>query len=86
MFPRIDSADAGRCRGPTHLRYPPAGDRGVATYNRIVPVRARPGRADRADDEVLGVVQIETLGAAVAASTRSPPSTVSTCCSSDPAT
>jgi 4-hydroxy-2-oxoheptanedioate aldolase len=49
MFPRVDSAAQAR-ECVRHLRYPPAGDRGVATYNR-------------SDTDVLGIVQIETLPA-----------------------
>src|SRR3712207_3176722 len=33
MFPHVDSADEAR-EAVRRLRYPPAGDRGVATYNR----------------------------------------------------
>jgi 4-hydroxy-2-oxoheptanedioate aldolase len=59
MFPRIDTADeAAAC--VRHLRYPPAGDRGVATYNRMCQYGLDPGALDRSDGDVLGVVQIET--------------------------
>ena len=59
MFPRIDTADeAAAC--VRHLRYPPAGDRGVATYNRMCRYGLDPAALDRSDDDVLGVVQIET--------------------------
>jgi 4-hydroxy-2-oxoheptanedioate aldolase len=62
MFPRIDSAaDAAAC--VRHLRYPPAGDRGVATYNRMCRYGLDPAALDRSDDDVLGVVQIETRAA-----------------------
>ncbi len=62
MVPRIDTADqAAAC--VRHLRYPPAGDRGVATYNRMCRYGLDPGALDRSDDDVLGVVQIETLPA-----------------------
>jgi 2-dehydro-3-deoxyglucarate aldolase/4-hydroxy-2-oxoheptanedioate aldolase len=46
-----------------HLRYPPAGDRGVATYNRACRFGLDPGALDRANSEVLGVVQIESAAA-----------------------
>ena len=51
MFPRLDSAEevAGAVR---HLRYPPEGDRGVATYNRAWAFGMRGG-----------AVQIETVSA-----------------------
>jgi len=62
MFPRIDTtADAAAC--VRHLRYPPAGDRGVATYNRMCRYGLDPAALDRSDGDVLGVVQIETLPA-----------------------
>ncbi len=62
MLPRLDTAadvrDALR-----HLRYPPYGDRGVATYNRACRFGLDPGALDRANDEVLCVVQIESAEA-----------------------
>ena len=59
MFPRIDTADdAAAC--VRHLRYPPAGDRGVATYNRMCRYGLDPAALDRSDGDVLGVLQIET--------------------------
>lgn len=62
MLPRLDTAvdvrDALR-----HLRYPPHGDRGVATYNRACRFGLDPGALDRANDEVLCVVQIESAEA-----------------------
>jgi 2-dehydro-3-deoxyglucarate aldolase/4-hydroxy-2-oxoheptanedioate aldolase len=59
MFPRIDTADeAADC--VRHLRYPPAGHRGVATYNRMCQYGLDPAALDRSDHDVLGVVQIET--------------------------
>ena len=62
MLPRLDNADevAAALR---HLRYPPAGDRGVATYNRACRFGLDPGALDRANAEVLGVVQIESAAA-----------------------
>jgi 2-dehydro-3-deoxyglucarate aldolase/4-hydroxy-2-oxoheptanedioate aldolase len=59
MFPRIDTAaDAAAC--VRHLRYPPAGDRGVATYNRMCHYGLDPAALDRSNEDVLGVMQIET--------------------------
>ncbi len=62
MFPRIDgpadAADAVR-----HLRYPPDGDRGVATYNRMCRYGLDRGALDRVADVVLGIIQIETRAA-----------------------
>jgi 4-hydroxy-2-oxoheptanedioate aldolase len=62
MLPRLNTvgevAEAVR-----HLRYPPAGDRGVATYNRACRFGLDPGALDRANSEVLGVVQIESAAA-----------------------
>ena len=86
MLPRHRHRRRGRPPAIRHLRYPPAGDRGVATYNRACRFGLDPGALDRADDEVLGVVQIEIRGRRGRASTTSPRSTGSTCCSSAPAT
>lgn len=62
MLPRLDSADdvAAALR---HLRYPPQGDRGVATYNRACRFGLDPAALDRSADEILGVVQIESVAA-----------------------
>jgi 2-dehydro-3-deoxyglucarate aldolase/4-hydroxy-2-oxoheptanedioate aldolase len=62
MLPRLDTA--GEVRDALrHLRYPPHGDRGVATYNRACRFGLDPAALDRADQEVLGVVQIESARA-----------------------
>lgn len=66
MLPRMDSADQVR-EALTHLRYPPLGDRGVATYNRACRFGLDPGALDRADAEVLVVVQVESAAAVAAA-------------------
>ncbi len=62
MLPRLDSADevAAALR---HLRYPPEGDRGVATYNRACRFGLDPAALTGASDEMLGVVQIESAAA-----------------------
>jgi 2-dehydro-3-deoxyglucarate aldolase/4-hydroxy-2-oxoheptanedioate aldolase len=62
MLPRMDGAEEVR-EAVGHLRYPPRGDRGVATYNRACRFGLDPGALGRAGDEVLGVVQIESAGA-----------------------
>jgi 4-hydroxy-2-oxoheptanedioate aldolase len=62
MLPRLDTTDEV-AEAIRHLRYPPAGDRGVATYNRACRFGLDPGALDRADAEVLGVVQIESAAA-----------------------
>jgi 2-dehydro-3-deoxyglucarate aldolase/4-hydroxy-2-oxoheptanedioate aldolase len=62
MFPRLDSAEEA-AEAMRHLRYPPAGDRGVATYNRSCAFGLDPGALDTANDAVIGIVQIETLSA-----------------------
>ena len=59
MLPRMNTADEVT-EAVRHLRYPPAGDRGVATYNRACRFGLDPGALDRANSEVLGVVQIES--------------------------
>ncbi|MEB8336941.1 HpcH/HpaI aldolase family protein [Streptomyces endophyticus] len=61
MLPRLDSADEVR-ESLRHLRYPPAGDRGVATYNRACRFGLDAGALDR-EGEILGVVQIESARA-----------------------
>lgn len=62
MLPRIESAD--EVRGLLrHLRYPPEGDRGVATYNRAIRWGQDRNALATANDEPAGIVQIETLGA-----------------------
>ena len=66
MLPRLDSAAEVKAVLP-HLRYPPAGDRGVATYNRACRFGLDPGALDRADQETLCVVQIESAAAVAAA-------------------
>ena len=62
MLPRLNTADKVT-EAIRHLRYPPAGDRGVATYNRACRFGLDPGALDRANSEVLGVVQIESAAA-----------------------
>ena len=66
MLPRLNTV-AEVAEAVRHLRYPPAGDRGVATYNRACRFGLDPGALDRANDEVLGVVQIESAAAVGAA-------------------
>ena len=66
MFPRLDDAEQVRA-AIRHLYYPPRGDRGVATYNRACRFGLDPGALDRANDEVLGIVQIESVRAVAAA-------------------
>ena len=61
MFPRLNSAEEVEA-AVSHLWYPPAGDRGTATYNRARRFGGD-GRATSAvNDSILGIVQIETLG------------------------
>jgi 2-dehydro-3-deoxyglucarate aldolase/4-hydroxy-2-oxoheptanedioate aldolase len=66
MLPRLDSAGEVSA-ALAHLRYPPAGDRGVATYNRACQFGLDPGALDRAGSETLCVVQIESAAAVAAA-------------------
>jgi 4-hydroxy-2-oxoheptanedioate aldolase len=62
MLPRLDNpAEVAAAVG--HLRYPPDGDRGVATYNRACRFGLDPAALDRANSEVLAVVQIESTRA-----------------------
>ena len=62
MLPRMDTAEEVR-QAVRHLRYPPVGDRGVATYNRACRFGLDPGALARANAEVLGVVQVESASA-----------------------
>jgi 4-hydroxy-2-oxoheptanedioate aldolase len=62
MLPRLDTVEQV-AEAIRHLYYPPRGDRGVATYNRACRFGLDPGALDRANDEVLGVVQIESARA-----------------------
>jgi len=62
MLPRLDTAAEVR-EAVNHLRYPPDGDRGVATYNRACRFGLDPGALDRANGGVLGLVQIESARA-----------------------
>lgn len=57
MFPRLESAEQVDS-ALRHLRYPPSGDRGVATYNRSCGFGLHPENLDTAND-VVGVIQIE---------------------------
>jgi 4-hydroxy-2-oxoheptanedioate aldolase len=62
MLPRMETADDVEV-AVRHLRYPPRGDRGVATYNRACRFGLDPEALFRADDEILGIVQIESARA-----------------------
>jgi hypothetical protein len=76
MLPRMDSVEEVR-EAVRHLRYPPDGDRGVATYNRACRFGLDPGALDRANQELLGVVQIESARAVEqAAAIAAPPPTM----------
>jgi 4-hydroxy-2-oxoheptanedioate aldolase len=66
MLPRLNAVDEVG-EAIRHLYYPPAGDRGVATYNRACRFGLDPGALDRANAEVLGVVQIESAAAVAVA-------------------
>ena len=59
MFPRISSA-AEAAEARRHQLYPPAGDRGVASYNRAARWTLDTGALDRANEQSVGIVQIET--------------------------
>jgi 2-keto-3-deoxy-L-rhamnonate aldolase RhmA len=65
MFPRLETADEVRA-AVRHLRYPPEGDRGVATYNRVYAFGLRPEGLITANDGVIGIVQVESRGAVAA--------------------
>lgn len=59
MLPRVNSAQQVQ-EALAHLRYPPYGDRGVATYNRSVRWGMDREALDRANQEITTIVQIET--------------------------
>ncbi|MGV0813443.1 aldolase/citrate lyase family protein [Mycolicibacterium boenickei] len=62
MLPRIDSVDDA-VQAIAGLRYPPHGRRGVANYNRSRRFTLDTRPLTEVDEEILTVVQIETLGA-----------------------
>lgn len=66
MIPRIESAEEA-ARASSHLRYGSGGDRGVATYNRACGFGTRVEAISTADGELLGVIQIESPDAVIAA-------------------
>jgi 2-dehydro-3-deoxyglucarate aldolase len=59
MFPRLNTADEVRA-AVSHLRYPPVGDRGVATYHSAAGFGLRPETLLTANDATVCIVQIET--------------------------
>jgi 2-keto-3-deoxy-L-rhamnonate aldolase RhmA len=62
MLPRLDTSSDVQ-EALRHLRYPPDGDRGVATSNRAHRFGLDSSGLDSANNEVLGVVQIESVRA-----------------------
>lgn len=62
MFPRLDTREQV-AEAIRHLRYPPDGDRGVATYNRACGFALHPEVLTTANDTIVGIVQIESLAA-----------------------
>jgi 2-dehydro-3-deoxyglucarate aldolase/4-hydroxy-2-oxoheptanedioate aldolase len=65
MLPRLET-EADVQAALAHLYYPPRGDRGVATYNRACRFGLDSGALERANDEVLAIVQIESERAVAA--------------------
>jgi 2-dehydro-3-deoxyglucarate aldolase/4-hydroxy-2-oxoheptanedioate aldolase len=65
MFPRLETAEEVRS-AVRHLRYPPDGDRGVATYNRAYAFGLHPEGLVTANDGVVGIVQVESRRAVAA--------------------
>lgn len=59
MLPRVDTA-AQCAEAVAHLRYPPEGDRGVASSNRARGWSTRTGSFTDANREIAAVVQIES--------------------------
>jgi 4-hydroxy-2-oxoheptanedioate aldolase len=60
MLPRLDTVDQ-ITEAMRHLKYPPLGDRGVATYNRASRWGRDVDALTRSASEVLGIVQIESV-------------------------
>jgi 2-keto-3-deoxy-L-rhamnonate aldolase RhmA len=59
VFPRIESPSQAE-QPIRHLRYPPLGDRGVATYNRACGFGLHPDVLETANEQILSIVQIES--------------------------
>ena len=66
MFPRLETVDEVQT-AVRHLRYPPDGDRGVATYNRVYGFGLHPEGLTSANAGVVGIVleAARTAGAVV---------------------
>ncbi|MFE4835235.1 HpcH/HpaI aldolase/citrate lyase family protein [Arthrobacter sp. NPDC056691] len=62
MVPRLNSVEQAQ-DSVRHLRYPPHGDRGVATYNRACRWGMDREPLTANDQETVGIMQIETLEA-----------------------
>jgi len=62
MIPRVETREDVEA-AIRHLRYPPDGIRGVATYNRAARFGLEPAALARAIDELSCVVQVETTSA-----------------------
>jgi len=62
MFPRLETPDQAAAV-VAHLRYPPAGDRGVAGYNRARRFGTDGRTPDEVNNSLLCLTQIETLSA-----------------------
>jgi 2-dehydro-3-deoxyglucarate aldolase/4-hydroxy-2-oxoheptanedioate aldolase len=62
MLPRLGGGQQA-AEALTHLRYPPYGDRGVATYNRSCRWGMDASPLSEAEQETVGIVQIENLKA-----------------------
>lgn len=60
MLPRLDTVDQ-ITEALRHLKYPPLGDRGVATYNRASRWGRDVDALTRSASEVLGIIQIESV-------------------------
>jgi len=62
MVPRLDTAGQA-AEAVSHLRYPPAGVRGVAGYNRARRFGTDGRTPEQVNESILSIIQIETLGA-----------------------
>jgi 2-keto-3-deoxy-L-rhamnonate aldolase RhmA len=62
MFPRLDTVEEAN-EALRHLRYPPEGDRGIAGFNRARQFGSDGRSSQQVNDEILSIIQIETLPA-----------------------
>jgi 2-keto-3-deoxy-L-rhamnonate aldolase RhmA len=60
MYPRLDTPEQV-AEALRHLWYPPKGDRGIAGFNRARQFGSDARSSEQVNDEILSIIQIETL-------------------------